>query len=67
MVPLQPMKILDKLFGTITIDFITDLLESNEYDSLHIVIDRFTKTVVIIPYQKSINSDGIAKILFKNN
>ena len=66
MVPLQPMEILDKPFGTITMDFITDLPESNGYDSLHIVTNRFTKIAVITPCLKSIDSDRTAKILLKN-
>ncbi|ETW82085.1 hypothetical protein HETIRDRAFT_45037, partial [Heterobasidion irregulare TC 32-1] len=53
-------------FGIITIDFITNLSKLNRYDSLHIVIDRFIKTVVITLYKKTINLDRIAKILLKN-
>ena len=34
MVPLQPIEILDRPFGTITMDFITNLPESNGYDLL---------------------------------
>ena len=66
MVPLQPTEILDRPFGTITIDFITDLSESNGYDSLYVVTNRFTKTAVITPCLKSIDLDGTAKILLKN-
>ena len=56
-VPLQPMEILDQPFRTITIDFITDLPKSNGYDLLHMVIDRFTKTAVIILCKKTIDLD----------
>ena len=66
MVPLQPTEIPDRPFGTITMDFITDLPESNGYDSLHVVTDRFTKTAVITPCLKAIDSDGMAKILLEN-
>ena len=66
MVPLQPMKILDRSFGTITMDFITNLPKSNGYDSLHVVTNRFTKTIVITPCLKTIDSDRIAKILLEN-
>ena len=47
-------------------DFITDLPESNRYDSLHIVTDQFTKATVITPCKKFIDSDRTAKILLKN-
>ena len=66
MVPLQPTEILDRPFRTITMDFITDLPESNGYDSLYVVTNKFTKTTVITPCLKTINSDGIAKILLEN-
>ena len=63
MVPLQPTEIPDRPFGTITMDFVTDLPESNGYDSLHVVTDRFTKTAIITPCRKSIDSDETAKLL----
>ena len=66
MVPLQPIEILDRLFGTITMDFITDLPKPNRYDLLHMVTNRFTKTAVITLCLKSINLDGTAKILLEN-
>ena len=66
MVPLQPTEILDQPFGTITMDFITDLPESNGYDSLHMVTNRFTKTAVITPCLKTIDLDRTAKILLEN-
>ena len=66
MVPLQPIEIPDRPFGTITMDFITNLPESNGYDLLHVVTDRFTKTVVITPCLKTIDSDRMAKILLEN-
>ena len=66
MVPLQLMEILDRLFGTIIMDFITNLPKSNRYDSLYIVTDRFTKRAVITLCQKFINLDRKAKILLEN-
>ena len=66
MVPLQPTEIPDRPFGTITMDFITDLPKSNGYDLLHVVTDQFTKTAVITPCLKSIDSDRTAKILLEN-
>lgn len=66
MVPLQLTEILDRPFGTITMDFITDLPKSNGYDSLYIVTNRFTKTIVITLCLKTIDLDGMAKILLEN-
>ena len=55
------------LFLTVTIDFITDLPESNRYNVLYVVVDHdLTKTIVLILYIKTINAIGIAR-LYHNN
>ena len=54
-------------FSTVTIDFITDLLESNEYNALYIVVDHnLTKAIVLILYTKTINVIRTAR-LYHNN
>jgi len=51
-------------FSLITMDFITDLLESNGYDSLMVVVDHgSTKGVIFIPCNKMINALGAAMLL----
>ena len=51
------------LFSTITIDFITDLPESNGYNVLYIAIDHdLIKTIVLILYTKTINMIGTARL-----
>ncbi|ETW78188.1 hypothetical protein HETIRDRAFT_56064 [Heterobasidion irregulare TC 32-1] len=47
-------------------DFITNLPELNKFNLLHMVTNRFTKIVVIILCLKTIDTDGIAKILLEN-
>ena len=55
------------LFLTITIDFITDLPESNRYNALYIVVDHnLTKAIVLIPYIKTIDAIGIARLYYDN-
>ena len=55
------------LFLTVTIDFITDLPESNRYNALYIVVDHdLTKAIVLILYIKTINAIGIVR-LYHNN
>jgi 5'-3' exonuclease len=50
-------------------DFITDLppskLQKEVYDSILIVIDRFTKLGTYIPCKKSINAKELADIVTK--
>ena len=67
--PLAPIKANPHTypFSTITIDFITDLPESNGYNALYVVVDHdLTKAIVLIPCTKTIDTIGIAK-LYHNN
>ena len=51
-------------FGLITTDFITDLPESDGYDSLMVVVDHgSTKGVVFIPCNKTIDALGVVTLL----
>ena len=59
--PLAPIKANPYiyLFLKVTIDFITNLLESNRYNILYIVVDYdLTKVIVFILYTKIINAIG---------
>ena len=54
-------------FLTVTIDFITDLLESNGYNALYIVVDHnLTKVIVFILDTKTIDTIGTVR-LYHNN
>jgi hypothetical protein len=49
-------------FGTITLDLITDLSESDGYDLILTIMDHdCSKAAIFIPCHKSINSEGIAQ------
>ena len=55
------------LFSTVTIDFITDLLESNGYNALYIVVDHnLTKAIVLISCTKTIDAIGTARLYHDN-
>ena len=55
------------LFSTVTIDFITDLLESNRYNALYIVINYdLTKAIVLILYTKIIDTIRIIRLSYNN-
>ena len=60
--PIPPQK--DALpFQTITMDFITDLPSSNNFDALFIVVDHdVTKAVVLMPCTKQIDAIGTAEL-----
>ena len=67
--PLTPIKANPHvyLFSTVTIDFITDLPESNRYNVLYIVVDYgLTKTIVLIPWIKTIDTIGTVRLYYDN-
>ena len=48
-------------------DFITDLLTVDKYDSILVVVDQGpSKGVVLLPCSKTITAEGTAKCLLKN-
>jgi len=63
--PLTPIKSEGECpFSPITTDFITDLLESDGYDSLMVMVDHgSTKGVIFIPCNKTIDALGAAMLL----
>ena len=54
-------------FSIVTMDFITDLPESNEYNALYVTVDHnLTKAIVFIPCTKTIDAIEIAKLYHDN-
>jgi hypothetical protein len=47
-------------------DFITDLLVSNGYDSILTVVDRHSKAVILSPCHKTITAKQTSQILIDN-
>jgi len=65
-VPLRPNPIPTMVWETITMDFITDLPMSLGYDTLFVVIDRFSKATIISPCNKTITADETAKLYLES-
>ena len=54
-------------FSIVIIDFITNLLESNGYNVLYIVVDHdLTKIIVLILYIKIIDIIGTVRLYYNN-
>ena len=54
-------------FSIVTMDFITDLPESNRYNALYVVVDHdLTKAIVLILCTKTIDVISIAKLYHDN-
>ncbi|OBZ66806.1 hypothetical protein A0H81_13354 [Grifola frondosa] len=67
--PLQPIPAAHdaRPFSTLTMDFVTDLPESEGFDSLLVVVDHdVTKGIVLTPCNKTIDAIGTADLLHRN-
>jgi hypothetical protein len=65
-VPLVPNQIPTDVWGIITMDFITDLPNSQGYDSLFVVVDRLSKATIISPCTKTITAEETSKLYMDN-
>jgi len=63
---LMPNLIPEKAWTHISIDFITKLLLAQEYDSILIVVNKFTKMAHFVPTIERMSAEGLAQ-LFRNN
>jgi hypothetical protein len=66
--PLQPIKSeVDAPFHQVTCDFITDLPESNGFDTIMVVVDHgLSKGVIYSPCNKTIDAKGTAELYINN-
>jgi hypothetical protein len=64
--PLHPTEIPTKPFQIITQDLVTGLPESDGYDSILVITDRSTKTIITEPCNTTIDANGVADILIKS-
>ena len=63
---LMPLPVPDGPWQWVTMDFITDLPKSKflgmEYDSILVVVDRFTKMAHFVPSRKDVRADELAQV-----
>ena len=64
--PLQPHNVPEGPWHTIALDLIGPLPESQGYDAILTVIDKFTKKAFFIPTTSTITSLGVAKLYWDN-
>ncbi len=58
----MPLPVPSSPFQSITMDFVTDLPLSNGFDAIMVIVDRFTKLVIAIPCNKTIDAVAAAKL-----
>lgn len=62
--PLKPLMIPSQAWSSISMDFIEDLPTSEGHNSILVVVDRFTKMAHFIPTTTTLDSLGLARLLF---
>jgi transposase InsO family protein len=62
---LHPLSIPNRPWKSISLDFISDLPVFNGFDTILIVVDRFTKITHFLPCTKGINSEGTTDLLMR--
>ncbi|MBW0465695.1 hypothetical protein O181_005410 [Austropuccinia psidii MF-1] len=63
---LKPLPILNGPWICLSMDLITQLPLSNSFDSILVIVDRFSKMAVFIPTMYSITSLDLAHLLINN-
>jgi len=63
---LQPLPVPPRPWHSISMDIITDLPMINSFDSVLVVVDRFTKLAHLIPCSKNLTSAGLADLFLKD-
>ncbi|MBW0564227.1 hypothetical protein O181_103942, partial [Austropuccinia psidii MF-1] len=62
----KPLPIPNSPWICLSMDFITQLPLSNSFDSIFVIVDRFSKMAVLIPTMSSITSLDLAHLCIKN-
>ena len=63
---LHPLPIPSEPFETITMDFITELPKSKEFDAILVVVDKLTKYGLFIPVRTNDTASDTARAVFQN-
>ena len=61
-IPLQPNQVPTGIWKLITMDFVTDLPSIHGYNSMFVVVDHFSKAMIIAPCWKDITAEQTSKL-----
>ena len=63
---LQPLPIPIRPWQHISMDFMTYPVDKEGYDTVFVIVDRFSKTPISVPCHKNIDARGLAKLWVKH-
>src|SRR5437588_7989111 len=63
---LQPLEIPTKPWESISMDFVTDLPESEGYDAIWVVVDRLTKMAHFLPCRTDLKTRQFVRLFMDN-
>ena len=63
--PLKPLPVPNSPWSVVSLDFITDLPKSNNFDSILVIVDHFTKMSHFVACTKEIDSKSTANLFLK--
>jgi hypothetical protein len=63
---LMPLSIPEGPWKSLTMDFITDLPLVKDFDSVLVIVDRFTKFTIIVPCSKKCTATALGDLFLKN-
>ncbi|SJL13333.1 uncharacterized protein ARMOST_16773 [Armillaria ostoyae] len=61
--PLHPNAIPTEPWTHISVDMVTGLPDSNGHDALLVIVDRFSKAIILVPCNVELSAEGWARIL----
>jgi hypothetical protein len=62
---LQPLPIADRPWASISVDFITQLPDSNGFSAICVFVDRFTKMAHFAPTTDSVDAEGTVQLFLE--
>jgi transposase InsO family protein len=62
---LQPLPIADRPWASISVDFITQLPDSNGFTAVCVFVDRFTKMAHFAPTTNNVDADGTVQLFLE--
>ncbi|CCO31297.1 hypothetical protein RSOLAG1IB_12227 [Rhizoctonia solani AG-1 IB] len=62
MIPAQPLEVPSGPWQHVSYDMITDLPKDGQYDCILVIVDSFTKFVVLVPVSKKLKAPELAEI-----